>query len=279
MRMPLAGFVLCALASAATAQERSGDVVPFDLRSSVIFVKGSIGDVDDLNFIVDTGASVTVVKPATARKLGLVKQGDRLGGLLAAPTFKTVESIGSGKAIVRDLPVAVMNVPQADLPLFLQGISYDGILGYNYLSQFVVTIDYKKRTLRLEPNDYTPEDPREALKLPFGRREEPKKAEPPSPPPPAVHVGISYATLGDDVANEIGLDGGVVVRGVAPDSPAARAGLRKGDILQEIDGRRVRRAQDYQKILATLKPDEDVTFGLVRDRKDLELTVTPTERN
>lgn len=274
------------LAGTARAQEdRAGDTVSFELKSNIIFVKGSLNGAEDLAFILDTGASVTVLKPATARRLDILKPGERGGSLLGMPSFKKVESIGLGQAQVKNLPVAVMAVPQADLPLALQGINYDGILGYNYLSQFVMTIDYKKKTVQLVPNDYVPEDPQEALRGLFGGRR-PSAPRPARTPPadagpaaPAVHVGLSYATIGDDEANEIGVEGGVVVRAVAPDSPADRAGLRKGDVVTEIGDRRIRRAEDYRRALAAAKPGRELAVTIVRDRKDLELTLVPAERN
>ncbi|MBI2932893.1 MAG: PDZ domain-containing protein [Planctomycetes bacterium] len=260
----------------AVAQEpdRPGDKVSFELESSIIFVKGSVNGTDGLRFIFDTGASVTVLKPAAARKLGVLTKDDPGGRFFGlAPVFKTVGSIGAGKAAVADLPVAIMMVPQADLPLGLQGIAYDGILGYNYISQFITTIDYKAKTLALVPNDYTPEDPLER----FGRRAE-RAARPAPTPAPAVHIGITYATIGDDLANEIGVEGGVIVKAVAPDSPAAEAGMRKGDVIQEIDGRRVERAEDYRKILARAKAGDVLRFSVVRDRKDVDLEVTAAPR-
>jgi hypothetical protein len=271
----LALAALLATAAAARAQDapaRPGDTVPFDLKAGIIFVKGSINDTSDLTFIVDTGASVTVVKPATAEKLGLTKKGERSGGILGTPNFKVAAAIGAGKAVVKDLPVAVMGVPQADLPLSMQGITYDGILGYNYISQFVATFDYKAKTIKLAPNDYVPEDPREAVrKLAEARR--PRESDAPS-----AHAGFTYATIGDDVANEIGVEGGVVVKAVAAESPAAKAGLRKGDVLQEVDGRRVDRAEDWQKALARAKPGQVVKLSVIRDKKDVELELTLSER-
>ncbi len=266
-RAVLALAMLLAAAAPALAQERPGDTVAFELKSSVIFVKGSINGVDGLNFLFDTGASVTVLRPATAEKLGLTKKGER-GGLLGAPLFKDADSIGAGKALVKKLPVAVMGVPQADLPLAMQGISYDGILGYNYISQFVTTIDYKAKTIKLAPCDYVPEDPREAF----------KRQARPAAEAAAVHVGFSYATIGDDIANEIGVEGGVVVKAVAPGSPAEKGGLRKGDVIQEINGRRIDRAEDWQKVLAKSKPGDVLKVSIIRDRKDVAIEIAAEER-
>jgi hypothetical protein len=264
----LAFAALLAAAGAAAAQERAGDTVPFELKSNLVFVKVAVNGTADLAFIFDTGASVTVLKPDTAKKLGLLAKGEKAGGLLGGATFKIVDTLGAGNAVVRDLPVAVMGVPQADLPLAAAGISYDGILGYNYISRFVTTVDYKAKTIKLVPSDYEPEDPRRGVPA----------AAPAPDEAPAVHVGFSYATIGDDQANEIGVEGAIVVKAVAPDSPAAAAGLKKGDIITELNGKRIDRAEDYRKALAKARPGQVLSFNVIRDKKDVTVDVTAAER-
>lgn len=251
------------LASAAAAQQtdREGDTVSFELKSGVIFVEATLNGKGPFSFIFDTGASVTVLRPQTAKKLGIETKG---GGLFAAPSLITVESFALGKAAVKDLPVAVMMVPQAELPLAMQGIKYDGLVGYAYISQFVTTIDYKSKTIKLVPNDYTPEDPT-------------RPAVTPKAPKP-VHVGLSPRELGADEANEIGIDGGVVVQKVAKDSPAAKGGMKEGDIIQEIDGKRVDTVEQYYAALRKSKAGETLTFRAIRDKKDVDVKVTVQER-
>ncbi len=90
----------------------------------------------------------------------------------------------------------------------------------------------------------------------------------------AVTAGFSYRTIGDDEANELGVEGGVVVCKVAADSPAEKAGLKKGDIIQEIDGRRCDTAEDWQKVLAKAKAGDVVKLTVIRDKKDVDIELT-----
>jgi len=242
MRMLIA---LLAMSTAVAAQEkRVGDTVGFELKQNLIYVKATVNGVEGV-FFWDTGASVTVVKPACAEKFGL-----KVG---TAP-FADAKTIGVGKAVVQDLPIAVIEVPQAAM------LTYDGILGFNFISQFVTTLDYKKSTIRLEPCDYVPLHPAEALKLALAKG-------------PAT-AGFSYRTIGDDEANEIGVEGGVVVSKVAAESPAEKAGLKKGDIIQEVNGRRCDTAEDWQKVLSTAKAGDVVKLSAIRDKKDVEIQIT-----
>lgn len=253
---------------AATASAQ-GDTVDFELDQNIVWVKATINGQGPFDFIFDTGASITVVKPATAKKLGLKLEspvgGDGLlGGLLDMvgmnPKTAKLDSIALGGAKVADFEAVVMNVPQADIPLALMGKSYDGLIGYHFISRFVTTIDYKKKTIKLEPNDYDPGPT-------FPQLEEAAPAE-----KPAAFLGFSYRTVGDDEANEVGVEGGVVVGALAKDGPARKAGLQKGDVIQELDGRRIRTADEWRRATAKLKPGQEIKVLLLRSSEEKTVT-------
>ena len=66
---------------------------------------------------------------------------------------------------------------------------------------------------------------------------------------------------------------GALVGGVAPSSPGARAGIRKGDIITEINMRPVRNADDLEKALANLGPGSRVSLLFMRGDKDMRSEV------
>lgn len=72
---------------------------------------------------------------------------------------------------------------------------------------------------------------------------------------------------------------GVLVTDIAPNSPAEKGGLQKGDILINIDGRRLRSAQDFTDVFQTLRGGQHIKIGLARDGKrrtlDIELGMQP----
>lgn len=67
---------------------------------------------------------------------------------------------------------------------------------------------------------------------------------------------------------------GAVVGFVTPGSPAARAGIRAGDVIVRAGERRIRNAFDWEAELLDLRVGETATLHLKRDGKELDVPVT-----
>ncbi len=65
---------------------------------------------------------------------------------------------------------------------------------------------------------------------------------------------------------------GLLLQSVGPGTPAALAGLKTGDLLTEVAGRRVYDAADLIIALKQTRPDEKVKLAAMRDGKRVELT-------
>jgi membrane-associated protease RseP (regulator of RpoE activity) len=65
---------------------------------------------------------------------------------------------------------------------------------------------------------------------------------------------------------------------VYPNSPAAKAGFRKQDLITSLSGVRVRQMTDFADVLATLAPDKTVEFELQREGQPLKLQATMGRR-
>jgi serine protease Do len=70
---------------------------------------------------------------------------------------------------------------------------------------------------------------------------------------------------------------GVLVDEVRPDSPADRAGLKRGDTIVEFDGERVRSARQFSRLVQETTPGRAVKAAIVRDGRRSEVQITPTE--
>ena len=86
-------------------------------------------------------------------------------------------------------------------------------------------------------------------------------------------LGLATALLTRTGARAVGVATGLVVTEVAPDGPAARAGLRARDVLLGIAGRRLVPAKDIHSRVRHAAPGSTVIIRVWRDRQSLEIPV------
>ena len=86
----------------------------------------------------------------------------------------------------------------------------------------------------------------------------------------AVRPGARRASLGT-VPDFAHTGRGVRLDGVVDGSPAARAGLREGDVIVGIDARDVDGLQGYADALRALAPGDTITVRLLRDGQPLSV--------
>ncbi len=88
-------------------------------------------------------------------------------------------------------------------------------------------------------------------------------------------LGVQVDNLSDQLAEHFGAkDGGVLVAGVTADSPAARAGLKAGDVITKVNGAAVKGPGDLIEALGAVKDDGAVTLDIVRDKQATSLKAT-----
>lgn len=71
---------------------------------------------------------------------------------------------------------------------------------------------------------------------------------------------------------------GAPLDGVSKGGPAEKAGLKGGDIITELAGRKIENVYDYTYAIEALKIDEEVKVIIERDGKKMELKITPRSR-
>jgi serine protease Do len=89
-------------------------------------------------------------------------------------------------------------------------------------------------------------------------------------------IGVTTTQLTDQLADYFGVsrDSGVLITSVAENSPAAKAGLKAGDIVTEVDGERIKGAGDLARLVSR-KDEGDVTLTVTRERNRRTVRVTP----
>lgn len=89
---------------------------------------------------------------------------------------------------------------------------------------------------------------------------------------PQIGVGVFYLT--DQLEQYFGVEHGILINNVRPDSPAAKAGLKAGDVIVEMDGQPVNGSFGLINAFKE-KNAGDVALKIVRDRKSLTFNLTP----
>ncbi|MDZ7638645.1 MAG: PDZ domain-containing protein [Bryobacterales bacterium] len=90
-------------------------------------------------------------------------------------------------------------------------------------------------------------------------------------------LGIESEALGAQMAAFFGVNEGVLVREVLPESPAAAAGLKAGDVIVSISGEKVVAPTDITAILRAKSSTRDgLALVIVRNQRKTTLTVAPS---
>ena len=93
---------------------------------------------------------------------------------------------------------------------------------------------------------------------------------------PRRQIGVSLIGMTKQMADNFGVAGGAMISEVRENSPAAKAGLKAGDIIVEIDGKAVKGDGDVMRAM-TEKKDGDVSLTVVRSGSRQTIKVTPEE--
>jgi serine protease Do len=91
----------------------------------------------------------------------------------------------------------------------------------------------------------------------------------------APWVGLIVQTLTPELASHFSLKEkqGVLVRGVEPGSPAAKAGVQRGDLLLGLNGRPLRSAEEYWQREREYNSGDTLRLRVLRERREEEVTV------
>jgi len=93
------------------------------------------------------------------------------------------------------------------------------------------------------------------------------------------YLGISMNDVTPDNANFFNLPDatGAIISQVTPDSPAGHAGLKNGDVLRELNGKKIVNGGALQVAVSQLAPGNSIELGILRDGKPEIITVTVGE--
>ncbi|MDR6537278.1 trypsin-like peptidase domain-containing protein [Variovorax soli] len=90
-------------------------------------------------------------------------------------------------------------------------------------------------------------------------------------------IGVEPNDLSPELAETFGVKAnkGVIITGVLQNGPAARAGIRPGDVITGVGEKNIGNVQELLTAVAGLKPGNATRFALQRGSDKMELDVTP----
>ena len=136
--------------------------VPFDTEGGLMFVDVEVaGDADEmerLRFLIDSGASGTVIEHQVADRLGLVmgaEHGRSPGSQRAEVTFRPIPRVEFRIGGHRFTSTSVIAAPIENVVRLLMGRAVHGILGHDFLVAHTLEVDHERHTLVLhDPRTY-----------------------------------------------------------------------------------------------------------------------------
>ena len=94
-------------------------------------------------------------------------------------------------------------------------------------------------------------------------------------------IGVEPQDLTPDLAQSLGLaeGDGVIITGVLQKGPAASAGIKPGDVITEVNDKKVGNVAQLLATVAALTPGEPATLKVVRREGSTEVKITPATRD
>lgn len=95
-----------------------------------------------------------------------------------------------------------------------------------------------------------------------------------------AYLGVSYGMIDPDIAveNNLPVQNGALISQVVPGQPAAKAGLKEGDIITAVNGNQLGSETSLRGVLLQQKPGDTITLEVLRDNETLTFEVTLATR-
>ena len=248
--------------------------IPYRLTSTMhVLVRAKINGKGPFNFIVDTGAPILLVSTPVGKKLGL--KPDEKGWA----TLDRFELEGGAALTKFKCRVETPFQLEGMNGMGLAGVELHGMIGYMVLAHFKMEFDFSRDKMTWVRLDFKPPPPQgikgkdggtgglevlgslmKFLGFLAGRSAETTLV-------PRGYLGIELAEK----------DEAVTVQNVLAKTPAAVAGLKKGDRVDQVQGKEVHSIADVRRLTAGILQGQTVRMTVGRGDEKKEITITAGE--
>jgi len=92
-------------------------------------------------------------------------------------------------------------------------------------------------------------------------------------------LGMTVQNITPEIAKGLGLksETGILVAGVVPGSPAAKADIRSGDVIQQVNKKPVKDVEDFKQKIESAKDQETILLLIQRGESTLFAALTPAK--
>ncbi len=94
----------------------------------------------------------------------------------------------------------------------------------------------------------------------------------------SAFLGVVSETVPETFATHLGIDKAIVVKGLMPDGPAAKAGIAANDIITHIGDQAIQSPDELTRNVASHRPGEKIRVAIIRKGKSQDLDVTLGQR-
>ncbi len=127
--------------------------IPFSYTGGEIVITAAVNGKPDLAFVVDTGATQSLIDSKQAPLLGKIEHSDlsiTTGSGSVPMSYMKIDTLTIGGLVFKALPMAVADLHALK---FIPGKKITGLLGANILRQFLITFDFPRQTITLAHPD------------------------------------------------------------------------------------------------------------------------------
>ncbi len=93
------------------------------------------------------------------------------------------------------------------------------------------------------------------------------------------YIGVSISDVTKEYKSVYNHKQGAVIITVEANSPAQKYGLKRGDLIYEVNSKKIKNATDLKQAIASHKPGQKVQLNVERDKKNITLDVTLASRD